>query len=55
MSFDPLPGYKSYLAAAGLFGLALYQISTGDYPLAVQSLLAALAVFGIRTALVRKR
>ncbi len=46
-----LTGWKSYLAAAGLFGLALYKVSTGDYPGAWTSLMAALAVFGVRQAI----
>ncbi len=43
-------GWSTYLAAAGLLGYALYQVSTGDYPAAVQSFFAALAAFGIRRA-----
>lgn len=49
-----LEGWKTYLAAAGLFGLALYQFSTGDYMTAWQSVMAALAVFGVRQAMARK-
>lgn len=36
-----------YLPAAGLFGLSLYQLSTGDYPAALQSVFAALALLGV--------
>lgn len=43
-------GKKTYLAAIGLFGLAAYQASTGDYPAAVQSFLAGLAALGLRHA-----
>jgi hypothetical protein len=43
-------GYKTYLAALGLFGLAVYQLSQGDYPAAVQNVLAALAATGLRHA-----
>jgi|GEM_PF-1419546 hypothetical protein len=46
-----LNGYKTYLAAAGLFGLALYQFSQGQVEQAVQSFLGALAAVGIRNAL----
>jgi hypothetical protein len=46
-----LQGKKTYLAAAGLIGLALYQASQKDYPSAVQSLLGGLAAFGLRSAL----
>lgn len=53
MSF--LFGYKTYIAAFGLCGLALYQGSVGQFEQAAQSLLAALAAFGLRQALnVRK-
>ena len=51
---DILPGWKTYLAAAGLFGLAVYQFSQGDLGAAWQSLMAALAAFGLRTAIDRK-
>jgi len=46
-----LNGYKTYLAAVGLFGLALYQFSQGQVEQAVQSFLGALAAVGIRNAL----
>jgi hypothetical protein len=45
-----LNGYKTYLAAAGLAGLALYQASTGDYATAWHTLLQAAAVAGLRHA-----
>lgn len=44
-------GYKTYIAAAGLAGLALYQASTGQYQQAAQSLMAALAAAGVRSAI----
>ena len=44
-------GYKTYLAAAGLLGLALYQFSQGQFEAAMQSLFGALAAFGLRQAL----
>lgn len=43
-------GYRTYIAAIGLLGLAAYQFSQGDVPAAVQSFLAALAAFGLRSA-----
>jgi hypothetical protein len=46
-----LSGYKTYLAAAGLLGLALYQASTRDYQAAIQSFMAALATAGLRNAI----
>jgi hypothetical protein len=46
-------GYKTYLAAAGLLGLAVYQVSTSQYEPAVQSFLAALASAGLRHAVAR--
>lgn len=47
-------GYKTYLAAAGLFGLALYQFSTGTYAEAWATLMAALAAVGLRHAVGRE-
>lgn len=47
-------GYKTYIAAAGLLGLALYQFSAGDIPSAIQSIMAALAAFGLRQAIAAK-
>lgn len=51
---DVLSGYKTYIAAAGLLGLAVYQLSQGDLNGALQNLLAALAAFGLRSAIGRK-
>lgn len=48
-------GWKTYLAAAGLFGLALYQASEGNYPAAIQSALAGLAALGIRHAIAQMK
>ena len=48
-----LNGYKTYIAAAGIVGLALYQASTGLYDQAVQSFLAALAAAGLRNAIAK--
>jgi hypothetical protein len=48
-----LDGIKTYLAAAGLAGLALYQASTGDYVGAYTSLMGALAAVGIRHAIAK--
>jgi hypothetical protein len=44
-------GYKTYLACAGLIGLAIYQLSEGHIEQAYQSFLAALAAYGLRNAL----
>ena len=44
-------GYKTYLAALGLVGLAIYQFSQGTYDQATQTLLAALAAAGLRNAI----
>ena len=46
---DKTSGYNTYCAAAGLFGLAVYQFSTGSYQLACQSLFGALAVAGLHS------
>lgn len=51
---DILKGFRTYLAAAGLLGLAVYQFSEGQYETAAQSFLAALAAFGLREALKSK-
>jgi hypothetical protein len=48
-----LNGWKTYLAAAGLFGLAVYNFSQGDYPTAWTNLMAAIATFGVRNAMAR--
>jgi hypothetical protein len=52
--FAFLDGFKTYLAAAGMFGLALYQFSAGDYQTAFTSLMAALAAVGIKHAVSRQ-
>lgn len=46
-----MAGFKTYLACAGLLGLALYQFSEGHLEQAGQSFLAALAAYGLRSAL----
>lgn len=51
--FSILDGYKTYIAAAGLLGLAIYQFSTAQYVPAYQSLMAALAAFGLRAAVAK--
>jgi hypothetical protein len=51
--FSFLDGWKTYIAAAGLFGLALYQFSQGDFATAIQSLMAALAAVGVKHAIAR--
>ena len=48
---DMLNGYKTYLAVAGLLGLALHEFSQGHVDLAFQSLMGALAAFGLRQAI----
>jgi hypothetical protein len=50
---DFLKGYKTYIAAAGLLGLAVYQFSQGDIDGAIQNVLAAFAAFGMRQAISR--
>ncbi len=46
-------GYKTYVAAAGLLGLALYQLSLGEFEGAAQAFLGALAAAGLRDAITR--
>lgn len=48
-----LDGWKTYIAAIGLVGLAVYNFSTGDYQTGMTNLMAALAAFGIRSAMAR--
>lgn len=48
-----IDGLKTYLAAAGLAGLALYQLSVGEYEAAWTSLMAAAAAAGLRHALAK--
>ncbi len=48
-----LSGYKTYLAAVGLLGLAVYQASQSQFEPAFQSLLAALAAVGLRHAVAK--
>ncbi|MCC6421620.1 MAG: hypothetical protein IT429_25655 [Gemmataceae bacterium] len=47
------PGAKTYVAAVGLIVMALVQACQGNYDLAAQSILAALAVLGVRHAIDR--
>mgnify|MGYP007037435432 CR=1 FL=1 len=46
-----LQGCKTYLAVAGLIGLAIYQASTGEYQAAIQTAMAAAAAAGLRNAI----
>ncbi|WP_435005179.1 hypothetical protein P12x_003073 [Tundrisphaera lichenicola] len=48
-----LSGYRTYLAAAGLFGLALYKASVGDYQGAVDTLGIAATAAGMRAAIAK--
>lgn len=48
---NALRGYKTYIAAAGLVGLSIFQFSTGQVPAGVQTLLSALATAGLRNAI----
>jgi hypothetical protein len=48
-----LEGFKTYIAAAGMVGLAVYQFSQGEYAAAWTSLMAALGAVGIRSAIAR--
>jgi hypothetical protein len=46
-----LNGYKTYIAAAGLVGLSVFQLSTGQVAPAIQTILSALAMAGLRSAI----
>lgn len=43
--------WKTYLAAAGLFGLAVYQLSNKDYQHSYETFMASLALVGVRHAI----
>ncbi len=42
--------WKVIIGAIGLLGLAVYQFSVGEYAGGVQSVLAAIAAFGVKKA-----
>ncbi len=44
---DLIPRFSTFLGAAGLIGLGLYQLSIGDLTSAFQSFMAGLAAFGV--------
>jgi subtilisin len=50
-TLGPLKGYRTYLAAVGLVGLSVYSVSVGEYDKAAEMFLAALAAFGVRSAI----
>lgn len=51
LKLDALAGARTYIAALGLFGLAMSQFANGNYDGAITSVLAALAAVGIRSKL----
>ncbi|VTT96584.1 unnamed protein product [Gemmataceae bacterium] len=48
LKFAPLAGVRTYVAAAGLVGLSVYQLSQGQVEQAVQSFTIALGLLGLR-------
>lgn len=48
-------GQKTYVAAVGLICFAIYQATTGQYESAISTFLAALATFGMRSAISDKQ
>jgi hypothetical protein len=48
-----MSGWKTYTAAAGLIGLAIYQATQGQYDQAIQSLMAGIAALGLRHAIAK--
>jgi hypothetical protein len=46
-------GYKTYIAAIGLVGLAVYQFSLGQFENGYQSILAAMTAAGLRHAIAK--
>ena len=53
LNLDILAGYKTYIAALGLIGLGIYQLSSGDLATGGHTLLTGLGMFGLRTAMDR--
>lgn len=51
LKLNALAGVRTYVAAAGLFGLSVSQFADANYDAAVASLMAALALVGIRAKL----
>lgn len=49
-----LSGWKTYIAGIGLVGLAVYQASISHFSEAFNSLMLALAAFGLRSAIANK-
>jgi subtilisin len=49
----PLKGYRTYIAAIGLVALAIYHASVGELDKAIEVFLAALAAFGLRSAIAK--
>ena len=48
---NALEGWKTYVAAAGLCGLGIYQITQGQIEAGLASLGQALGLFGLRRAI----
>ena len=46
-----IANWHTILAAVGLLGLAVFQLSQGEFAQAIQNLFAALAVFGMGNVL----
>lgn len=52
LNLDKVP-FLTYLAAAGLFGLSLYQLSRGDFEGAGQTFMLALVAAGLKKDVVK--
>ncbi len=50
---DKVSGWKTYIAAVGLLGLTVYQLSVGQFDMAGQTFLASLATVGLRHAVAK--
>lgn len=50
LKLEYLAGVRTYVAALGLLGLGLSQFAAGSYDAAATSILAALALVGLRDA-----
>jgi hypothetical protein len=49
-----LSGYKTYIAAAGLVGLSVYQFSQDQFATAFQTFLTAMTALGLRHAVAKQ-
>lgn len=54
MGCEFFEGYKTIISCIGLVGLGIYQASQGEFGAAMQSFIAALGLFGLRSAMAKQ-